>query len=206
MTPQNHKKSDSLSPPGVKALSVEALVRWAYHDQRADLTSAGGGGGPAGYDSSFDAFDGLAMLGAVIGRSTHSGKVHDDAWAVHDRVCQLGRDTRDLIMLHGFMRTRPDPRIGARERLEPFWHYETRADGIVLRAAPWAKLPKSNVFWVELHLVDAKREVARDREHWAMWAEGLHGLHSWLSGEGVLRVHSLTADLPDLTPWALDSK
>lgn len=193
--------SPSLSPGERRFVSAEALVRWTYHDQRADLVPASYG--PGAPRSMFDLLDDVAALGWIIGGgSSSAGKVHDDAALVHDIVCAMGGEARRALMVHGFLRTRPDPRIGARHRLVPRG-WETGENPVM--PGVWLRWPatdydsKRGGWFVPLVQVDKPHEVARDRAEWAAWAAGLAEIREKAGPR--LTLHALSDELPPLSPW-----
>lgn len=189
---------------GKTFLTTEELVQWTYFTQRADVMPSSHG--PSMGASMFDRVDSMSETGWLIGgSSSSSGKIHDDAFLVHDIVSAMDGPTRRALMLHGFMRTRPDARIGARERLAPksWGSGENPA-----RPGEWLRWPETaneikrggNGGWfTPLMIVDAKHEVRRDRAEWEAWAHGLAGVYSWVVGR--LTAHVLKPELPVLRPW-----
>lgn len=175
-------------------------MRWTYAAQRADVMS-GGAVGPARVVSQLGGFGTLGTR--VDGGGGMSAKVHEDAVTVHE-VCMshLSAGEAMLVMMHGRQRSRPDPRIGARWRMEPrTWHLQERAPG----SGEWLKVAmpeysdRRKGWFVPVVQVDNPREVERDREEWATWRFGLVTLLDYV-GPRLAR-HTLTDELPEAEPW-----
>lgn len=209
--------SPSLSSGGVSGgasggrmpISVEALVQWTYAVQRADLVLASAGQAMAGVGSQLGALLALGTRvdtsGAGAAMAFRDGeRVAEDAATVHE-ICTgyLDRDAAELVMMHGRLRTRPDPRVGARYRLEPAeWRLEEReaGSGTWLRVAVPRYIDRRKAWYVPVVVKDRPSEVAYDRERWRVWREGLATVLA-AAGPRLVR-HSLTEEFPEAEPWA----
>lgn len=179
-------------------IGVEALVAWAYADQRADLASGvllpgwGGGGVYA-----------MGQLGCVVqGGGGGPVRLHEDAEAVDDAVRALDRDSAVLVAMHGRVRSRPDWRPGARWRMEPVeWHLEPGAvPGVWLRVPVVSRAAKGQAEWVSVREADRPAEIERLRGLWTDWVSGLAQVRLALL-DRQLRAHRLTDELPAQWPW-----
>lgn len=194
-------RSYAVPAPRAKVeISIERLVQWTYHDQRAHMAPAATG--PVSR-SNFDDFDDIAELGWLVsGSSLSAGALHDDASAIHDVVARMAPDARRTLMVHGFMRTRPDPHVGAHHHLGPagwdvFEHPHN--PGTYLRSPKTANETKNGGWYVPLIEIDRPFEVRRDRRDWLAWAGGLADLHGRVGR--LLTAYALTDELPELRPW-----
>lgn len=198
------RKSDSPSPKGKTPISIENLVVWTYRAQQAEAMARAIDHGPGEVRSQLASF--AAVGGRVDGGGAWAGRgqLHDDALTVHEAVAWLGRETSALVRMHGRMATRPDPRIGARHRLEPAeWLLEEAAhDPAVMLRVPVAELhktPRGRVWWVPVREVDRPGEVAADRARWTMWVDGLAQVRDAVRDR--LTRHVVENVLPPALPW-----
>jgi len=172
-------------------ISVEALIAWTYADQRADLMPREDGPGRV-----------VSQMGSLGGRVDGGGgakvRLADDAELVD--ACVRACSSPALVMMHGRMRSRPDPRLGARFRLEPDWHVEPNGNGAFIRVAVPAFIQKTKAWWVPVHQVDRPDEVSRDRMAWISWAQALAEVMVALSDHQLTR-YRLTDELPEVSPW-----
>lgn len=184
-------------------LSIEAMLVWAYRVQRADAMARDCADGPGEVVSQLGRFSALGSRVSGGGRPG-GGRLHDDALLVHEAVCALGRDTARLVMVNARMATRPDPRLGARWRLEPEqWRLEERwpGSGEYLRVpvVGWIRSPQGTGPFVYTRQADRPDEVARDRAEWTAWRGGLAAVRAAV--EGRLSAHRLSGELPPERPW-----
>lgn len=212
MTLQEKKRSDSPSPSGKLPVTIEELVVWTYKVQRAEDMTGGTAMGPAGVISQLGAIGSLGTR--VAGGGAGLGALHDDALAVHEAVMALPRRVSELLRLHGRFATRPDPRIGARHRLEPHWDLEPWPghpdEYLRLPVMEWVKLQYYTGWIVPVYEVDRPELVERDRKAWIDWRGGLERIGFQVADRLVK--HTLTGviaesgepelDLPPLVPWA----
>lgn len=190
-------------------ISVEELVRWTYAVQKADVMLADRAMmSQANVGSQLEQILALGTrvdtsgIGAALAFS-EGVHVAEDAVTVHE-VCTayLPRDQADLVMMHGRLRSRPDPRIGARWRMEPReWRYEEvpEGSGSWLRVAVAEYLNRHQSWYVPVIERDKPGGVARDRAAWALWREGLATVLA-VAGPRLIK-HRLTDVFPDSAPW-----
>lgn len=203
--------SPSLSPeagPGRASgsgppVSVEALLVWAYRVQCADTMARDCADGPGEVVSQLGRFSALGSRVSGGGRPG-GGRLHDDALLVHEAVCGLGREAARLAMVHARLATRPDPRLGARWRLEPEqWRLEERWPGtgeyLRVPVVGWIRSPQGTGPFVYTRQADRPDEVARDRAEWTAWRAALAAVQAAVDGR--LSAHRLSGELPPPRPW-----
>lgn len=219
MTLHERKKSESLSPlKGGLPVPVEALLVWAYRDQRAAEMAADYAPGPGGVVSQLGAFSALGSRVSSSGSRAGSGRLHDDALTLHEAVIACGRRAAALVMVHARLATRPDARIEARWRMAPeTWRLVERYPGTgeFLRVPEkgWIRrpTPAGGASWwdrtavgtgeiIYVKQVDAPDEVRRDREAWTMWRGALRNVRAMVAGK--MTAHAVSDELPPERPWA----
>ncbi len=189
-------------------ISVELLVQWTYAIQKADVMMMPMASAPASVESQLEQILALGTRvdtsGVGANMAFHDGDhVAPDAAVVHETVrLYLPREQRDLVMMHGRLRTQPDPRIGARHRLEPVWRLVEREDGVMLRVAEPAYLDRRQAWYVPIRQIDRPSEVAHDRKQYELWREGLATVLA-VAGPQLTR-HELSDAFPPASPWLVD--
>lgn len=208
-TLHENKRSETPSPSerGRLPISVVKLVEWTYAMQKADLMMSDGLGmcAPASVESQIGQILALGTrvdtsgVGASLAYAA-AEHVAPDAASVHEVVSSyLPRDQRELVMMHGRLRTMPDPRIGARHRMAPKeWVYEKHGDSY-LRVAEQVWRHREQAWWVPVVKVDDPDEVARDRERYSSWREGLATVLAVVKPRLVR--HTLDDSFPAAHPW-----
>lgn len=196
-----------------RAMTVKALLEWAYAVERVSV-SGGSGLFEAERRAAGVRVPGRSMTGALADQAALGARVsgggglsccHEDAELV-DRVVHrwLDGDERALVVSHAKMRSEPDWMPAARHRLEPRRRFK-RA-----RSNDWVPEVVTEIDGrpgrVPAHCPIVERDspetVARARAIYTQWRAALFVLHEALSGEGInLTGHTLIALFPHHAPW-----
>lgn len=188
--------------PTLEPVTVEGLVAWTYHRQRAhvagrpvsDKALLRGGGSTATATVLRNGRLGASVQGSGFAalQLADSG-VPPDADLVHALVSAARDLGASLLVLHGKGLSRPDWMPDARPRAEAVLN----AKGVArVRYTPTGKPSHCDVDWV-----DHPDVVEAARFEWATWRAALARLHGQLQGV-PLRRHRLLDTLPPAAPWA----
>lgn len=187
-----------------EAISVEGLVTWVYHRQRAHCA------GPAGAEwavlsSPGYSADGvyaagrLGLLGTSIDRPTFASRmvaasgVHADAEAVHGLISNRRDLGAALLVLHGKALSRPDWLPDARPRIVPV---------LTGRGSPKVAYDRSRKpSYCPLEYLDPVEYVEAARLEWLTWWTALADLAEELRAGRHLRRFRILEDLPPAEPW-----
>lgn len=196
-------------------VDIEALLVWAYRDQKVERADAGGtvydavlGGHTGGGDvrGAIDALRYGCMIGGGGGMAMSlaaSAAVHDDALVVHGAVRTLRRRVVELVRQHARLGTRPDCMARARPHLAAV--LDDRDEPKV--SSGWTAARRRIPQYCPVRLVDHPDSINRARRTYAAWHEAL----SVLAGHFVSHPASLTrwrvagfaAPARPAEPWAV---
>lgn len=184
--------------------SVEALVAWTYHRQRAhvagprvsDRAMLRGGGSTATAAVGRHGRLGCAVQGSSFAAlAVADSGVHADAEAVHAAVSSWRDLGASLLVLHGKALSRPDWLPEARPRWEPVKNAKGAPKCMY---HPTTGKPIACL----IEAVDPCDYVLASRFEWATWAAALARLHREVTaGRVPLTRWRLSRVLPPVTPW-----
>ena len=120
-------------------VDIEALVIWAFRDQKADLVvgrgaglheiEAAADGRPRQGGSNVGSLIQYAALGTKIDEpGPDLGLVDPDAERIYEAVLTLNAACKGLVCRHGRGASRPDYGAGLRPRMAPAWKDKRRFD------------------------------------------------------------------------------
>lgn len=196
-----------------RALSIKALLEWAYSIER--VGASGGAVGlleaerrAAGYAVSARSMTGAladqAALGARVAGGGSLNYCHDDAELVERVVSRaLTPAPRTLVVLSAETCSHPDWRPDARHRLEPVKVYAHAATARWRPEVITSQPGKRGAVAAYCPIVerDAPDAVAADRSRYTAWRAALVWLRAQPGLTDGLRKHVLTDELPPDRPW-----
>lgn len=104
-----------------RAMDVEALLQWAYGDQRAHEWRGERDGGMAFEVSATGRVMNILALGTVVqgggGMAAAPDAPHADALALHGLVCEMDRDLRGVVIACALSGQRPETYAGVEPRI-----------------------------------------------------------------------------------------
>lgn len=184
--------------------SVEALVAWTYHRQRAHVAGPRvsersmlrGGGSTATAAVGRHGRLGCAVQGSSFAAlAVADSGVHPDAEAVHAAISSWGDMAASLLVLHGKAQSRPDWLPEARPRWEPVKNAKGAPKHMYhpVTGKPIACMVEA---------IDPCDYVLASRFEWATWAAGMVRLYREIAtGCLPLSRWRLSRVLPEVTPW-----
>lgn len=197
-----------------RAVSIQALLEWAYAVER--VGASGGAVGlleaerrAAGYGVAGRSMTGAladqAALGARVSGGGGLNHCHDDAELV-DRVVgrMLSAVERGLVVAHASARSAPDWMPSARHRLEPVKIYAHAATDRWRPEVVTTHPGRRGAVAAYCSLVerDAPETVARARAAYTTWREALYVVHGGLTMGGTgLTAYALLPVFPPDRPW-----
>ena len=193
-----------------REMDIEAMLIWAYRDQRADLLFGRGvwlfdvERRAAGLPVQSISGDGSAVIerGALLGCRIDGGgpaamqRIHTDAEAVHEEVLALGsRIERAAVVESAKTGERPDWMPGARAYMEPVLVASGK------RAGEPVRLYDKNRGWIGCRVtVGLSQELIDTRR---AFYESWHGALVKLAGrlDGRLLKHQVAGPRAPARPW-----
>jgi len=178
-----------------KAVTVEALLTWAYVREKVHLARDPGLGTGAGFrPRGFPGSSSSERIGAAVGSSMNFGFVAPaDAYKVRDAVEECGAP--GLVRNYALIGSRPD--------WTPVPRLKSRPDRKFSVADPDLRDGKGRpcilTGWTFTWSGDLPEHVDERRERYARWARAISRVHAALAGR--LAQHELLPDLPREKPW-----
>ncbi|WP_123689738.1 hypothetical protein [Allostella humosa] len=166
---------------------VEAVLAWAYQEQRVTWVEARAGGVGGGGDP--------YSACRVDGGGRASCQLHPDAEAIHDAVLRLPDWRMRLVIAHSKAGTRPQVYAGNRPRCEPVIVGQFR-DGRPRIEIEYDK--RRHPIWCAVRYRGFDEDYAGDRRDYREWRLGLMELLPALARLATWRV---TGPAAPERPW-----